>query len=182
MTDTTNTLGQPIGTSLPDWTGSITPSDQTLMANYAQRVPLNARIHDDALFAAFQADTNGAMWTYMPSGPFADRATFDTFLQSCENSRDPLFYAIINTATGLAEGFASYLRITPDVGTIEVGYIAMSPALQKTRLHNAKGLHITCSPLNFGSARTISSWRRIPRPGLVPWSLGMARRPDPVCV
>ena len=61
MTDTTNTLGQPIGTSLPDWTGSITPSGQTLTGNYAQLVPLNVRIHGDALFAAFQSDTDGAM-------------------------------------------------------------------------------------------------------------------------
>ena len=42
--------------------------------------------------------------------------------------------SIINNTTGRAEGFASFLRIEPTVGVIEVGYIAMSPLLQKTRV------------------------------------------------
>jgi hypothetical protein len=49
----------------------------------------------------------------MPNGSFADRATFDTFLQSCENIHDPLFYAIINTATGLAEVFPATYASPP---------------------------------------------------------------------
>ena len=70
----------------------------------------------------------------MPNGPFTERAVFDVFMAGAEVSTDPLFYAIINKATGRAEGFASYLRIDPAAETIEVGFIAMSPLLQKTRV------------------------------------------------
>ena len=70
----------------------------------------------------------------MPNSPFTERAVFDAFMTEAKVSTDLLFYAIINKATGRAEGFASYLRIDPAAGTIEVGFIAMSPLLQKTRV------------------------------------------------
>jgi RimJ/RimL family protein N-acetyltransferase len=44
-----------------------------------------------------------------------------------------MFYAIRNEETGLWEGVASYLRITPAAGTIEVGHINLSKPLQRTR-------------------------------------------------
>jgi RimJ/RimL family protein N-acetyltransferase len=45
---------------------------------------------------------------------------------------DPLFHAVVDAASGLAVGVASYLRITPASGFIEVGHINFSPRLQKT--------------------------------------------------
>ena len=45
---------------------------------------------------------------------------------------DPLFHAIIDSATGKAIGVASYLRIDPASGSIEVGHINYSPLLQRT--------------------------------------------------
>src|SRR5262249_42598244 len=47
-------------------------------------------------------------------------------------STDPVFLAIVDAATGLAAGVASYLRIDPPNGSIEVGHIALSPRLQRT--------------------------------------------------
>ncbi len=49
----------------------------------------------------------------------------------CRGS-DPLFHAIVDTNTGKAVGVASYLRITPASGSIEVGHINYSPLLQRT--------------------------------------------------
>jgi RimJ/RimL family protein N-acetyltransferase len=45
---------------------------------------------------------------------------------------DPLFHAIVEADTDRAVGIASYLRITPKVGVIEVGHINYAPTLQKT--------------------------------------------------
>ncbi|MEM0943959.1 MAG: GNAT family protein, partial [Pseudomonadota bacterium] len=44
---------------------------------------------------------------------------------------DPLQFAIL--VGGRALGTASYLRINPEAGSIEVGYITFSPALQRTK-------------------------------------------------
>jgi len=129
-----NEHGQPIGPDVPAWTPRARPDKSPLTGQYAAVVRLDPAAHGDDLFAAFATDTSGAMWTYMPNGPFTERAVFDSFIAGAQVSTDPLFYAIINKATGRAEGFASYLRIDPAAGTIEVGFIAMSPLLQKTRV------------------------------------------------
>ncbi|WP_458789842.1 GNAT family N-acetyltransferase [Yoonia sp. MH D7] len=134
MSQRMNPLGQPIGDDVTFWVTCPRPPQTPLMGAYCDVVPLNAQIHGDALFAAFGADEAGAMWTYLSNGPFIDRAPFDTFLTSAQDSTDPLFYAIINKISGQAEGFASFLRITPATGVVEVGFIAMSPQLQKTRV------------------------------------------------
>jgi len=46
---------------------------------------------------------------------------------------DPLFYAITDLDSGHLGGVASYLRITPQAGTIEVGHINFAASLQRTR-------------------------------------------------
>ncbi len=133
MSQKMNAHGQPIGADVIDWVACPRPPQTPLIGTYCDVVPLDAQAHGDALFAAFGADETGAMWTYMPNGPFFERTPFDAFLTQAQSSTDPLFYAIINKETGRSEGFASFLRIEPTAGVIEVGFIAMSPLLQKTR-------------------------------------------------
>jgi RimJ/RimL family protein N-acetyltransferase len=45
---------------------------------------------------------------------------------------DPLFHAVIDKRTNKAVGFATFMRIDPVMGVIEVGNINFSPALQRT--------------------------------------------------
>lgn len=92
---------------------------------------MNAAAHAEDLFAANSA--NDRIWDYMPYGPFADFNGYADWVRSFEQSADPFFYAIRNLETGRWEGVASYLRITPEAGSIEVGHINFSPALQRTR-------------------------------------------------
>ncbi len=80
---------------------------------------------------------------------------------------DPLFFAIRDLETGHWAGVASYLRITPEAGTIEVGHINLAPELQRTRaateamalmMGHAFGLGYRryewkCNALNLGSRR-----------------------------
>ena len=44
---------------------------------------------------------------------------------------DPLFHAIIDLKTGKAVGVATFMRIDPAHGVIEVGNINYSPLLQQ---------------------------------------------------
>src|SRR5690606_7595605 len=93
---------------------------------------LDAARHAADLFAANSADTAGGMWTYMPYGPFADAAAYRAWAKDMAPRTDPFFHAIVARASGKALGVASYLRIEPTVGVIEVGHIAYAPALQRT--------------------------------------------------
>ncbi len=69
----------------------------------------------------------------MGYGPFADFASFETWLVERAASKDPLFYAVMDFATGRAAGMASYLRMAPADGVIETGHIWFTPLLQRTR-------------------------------------------------
>lgn len=122
---------QPVGFPVPDWTPRPRPEGATLSGRFCRVEALDATRHGDELFEAFSAD-DGRMWTYMPYGPFSDRAAYQAWLAQHAPSRDPLFHAIVDATSGEALGVASYLRIDPANGCIEVGHIALSPRLQRS--------------------------------------------------
>ncbi|NQW12280.1 MAG: GNAT family N-acetyltransferase [Alphaproteobacteria bacterium] len=133
MTVRTNHLDQPIGFPVPGWTGATPPARTPMQGRTVRLEPLDAAAHGGDLFAAYGADAEGRLWTYLPAGPFNDdRPGFDAWLKGCEASADPLFFTAIDQTNGTALGVASYLRIEPKVGVIEVGFITFSPALQRT--------------------------------------------------
>ena len=72
------------------------------------------------------------MWTYLPYGPFTSLPAYQTWMGSACVGDDPLFFAITDSTSGKAIGLASYLRIDPASGSIEVGHLAYSPRLQRT--------------------------------------------------
>ncbi|ODN68874.1 GNAT family N-acetyltransferase [Methylobrevis pamukkalensis] len=132
MTSRTNDFGQPIGDALPDWAPAPWPPATPMSGRLVRLEPLSAAAHGDALFSAFALDPEGRNWTYMNIGPFPERGAFDAWLAWAEASRDPMFHAVVDVASGEAVGFASYMRIDPAAGVIEVGYIMFSPRLQRT--------------------------------------------------
>lgn len=92
--------------------------------------PLDAAAHGDDLW-------NGALghddlWLYLFDGPFSDRSGFLDNLARKTASRDPLFFAIVDSTSRRAVGYASFMRIDPAHGVIEVGNILYTPALQRT--------------------------------------------------
>ncbi|HEX9855751.1 MAG TPA: GNAT family protein [Acidimicrobiia bacterium] len=131
--DRINELGQAIGREVAGWTRRQMPPRRPIVGRYTLVDPLDPSRHGDDLFAAYSEDATGAMWTYMAYGPFEDREQFDEWLRLCAAGDDPLFHSIVDAATGRALGLASYLRIDPGGGVIEVGHISYSPALQRTR-------------------------------------------------
>src|ERR1700733_11500370 len=68
----------------------------------------------------------------MSEGPFATRADVDAAFDKNARSTDPLFFAIVDNATGVPVGQASYLRIEPRHRVIEVGNIMFTPSLQRS--------------------------------------------------
>ncbi|GAC1465697.1 MAG: GNAT family protein [Vulcanimicrobiaceae bacterium] len=95
--------------------------------------PLDADRHAADLFEANRADASGRMWTYLPYGPFDTLGGYVAWVQGVSCTDDPLFFAVVDAESGKSVGVASYLRIDQSNGTIEVGHIAYSPALQRTR-------------------------------------------------
>jgi RimJ/RimL family protein N-acetyltransferase len=128
-----NYLGQPIGRSLADWRVPPVPDRKEMEGRYCRLEPLDAGRHAGDLFAANAQDEEGRCWTYLPYGPFETLAEYTAWVEGAARSVDPLFFAIVDKDRGHATGVASYLRIQPESGSIEVGHLNYSPLLQGTR-------------------------------------------------
>lgn len=131
MTENTNSHGQPIGVPVPDWSGCAPVPHTPMHGRFCDLVPLQ-QAHSSGLYAAFSQDETGTLWTYMPVGPFKTEADYAAWVASACTSKDPLFFTIIEKETGRPLGVASYLRLQPQNGVVEVGFITFSPALQRT--------------------------------------------------
>jgi RimJ/RimL family protein N-acetyltransferase len=96
--------------------------------------PVDVAAHGASLYRLSHArPEDAAIWTYLAYGPFADQGAFAAWLEERARSEDPLFFAIVDLASGAASGMASYLNIVPANGCIEIGHIWFAPPLQKTR-------------------------------------------------
>ena len=87
--------------------------------------------HAAALFAANSEDKEGGNWTYLPYGPFERFEDYCQWVVQYSHGDDPIFFAVIARGTCEAVGVASYMRIEPAIGCLEVGGINFSPRLQR---------------------------------------------------
>ena len=104
------------------------PNKNFLIGTYTILEPINVTKHADDLFDNFSKDNKGKDWTYMHEGPFKEKTLFKKYLKGKNN----FFYAIYSKRLKTYCGLTSYLRIKPEIGSIEVGYITYAPNLQKT--------------------------------------------------
>ena len=109
-----------------------TPLRKKIMGEYVILEPINLTKHATQLYKNFSADKKNRIWNYLPYGPFKNIKDFKTWLTKNCLTKDPFFYAIYSKRHKQYCGMASYLRITPDHGSIEVGHINYSPLLQNT--------------------------------------------------
>ncbi len=72
------------------------------------------------------------MWQYLFDGPYATEADLTRDIAEKQSAKDRIFYAIISGEIGAAAGYASFMRMDPAHGVIEVGNIMLSPSLQRT--------------------------------------------------
>lgn len=150
--------------ALPDWMPPPPPSRAPMTGRYVRLEPLSPAHAADLHHANSESD---AIWDYLPYGPFPDETAYRAWVETVADRDDPLFFAIRNLETGRWGGVASYLRVTPEAGTIEVGHINFAPDLQRTRaateamaLMMARAFETgyrryewKCNALNMGSRR-----------------------------
>jgi len=120
---------RPGGADLSDWSAPPLPSRESEGGRHCALRPLSVDMAPE-LFAENARDRSNAMWSYLPYGPFAQLDAYRDWVRSASRGADPLFYAIEVGSRPL--GVASYLRIAPEAGSIEIGHIAFSPRLQRS--------------------------------------------------
>ncbi|WP_374445959.1 GNAT family N-acetyltransferase [Stella sp.] len=130
MTQHLNAHGQPVGAPVPDWQPRPRPPRTPMVGRFCRVEPLDIARHAAELHEANGDDRTGANWTYLGIDAPPDFASYRAWLEKMAAGDDPLFHAIVD-GTGKAVGVATFMRIDPANGVIEVGNINYSPRLQR---------------------------------------------------
>jgi RimJ/RimL family protein N-acetyltransferase len=140
------------------WKPVPPPVPTTLRGRYVTLEPLDAARHASPLWQAVQG--HDELWTWLADGPFATESGLRQSIEQKQAGPAAVFLAIVPTDTRIPEGagafmplkegenarpsgpatscaakaagYASYMRIEPTQGVVEVGNILMSPSLQRT--------------------------------------------------
>lgn len=133
MSNRQNQYGQPIGPLVDGWSPRPRPQRTNMSGRYCRLEPVEMERHASDLFAAYQQAPDDRDWTYLfferPERP----EDFRSYLARLHKSDDPLHFTIVDADTNKALGTAALMRIEPTHGVIEVGSIAFSPRLKRTR-------------------------------------------------
>lgn len=130
-------MGQPVGQLLSGWVPRQLPTAAVLQGRYCRLERLSTDQHAEQLFTADRHDVDGSSWTYLPYGPFVDLASYRAWVDEVSHSESFIFYAVIGTDSATPDpgplGVASYMRVDPEMGSVEVGHVHYSPLLQRQR-------------------------------------------------
>ena len=118
---------------LERWQGAPRPERKVMEGRYVRLAPLTGE-HADDLYAAASAPGADERFRWLFETPPADRAAMASWVEAACAKADPLFFAVIDKATGRAEGRQALMRIDTTHGVIEIGSIMWGPALQRTRM------------------------------------------------
>lgn len=118
------------GAPVPGFVPPPRPGAGVLEGRLVRLERLEADRHAADLHRAFAGDD--ALWDYLPYGPFGSAARYHRWVNDHAGGTDPVFCALRSRATGQCGGVASFLRITPACGTIEVGHICIAPGMQRS--------------------------------------------------
>lgn len=133
----------------PKISGFPSPEFQALNGRFVKLQRLDWASHGDGLFECLGGEANADIWRWLgDSGPYQsdERHQFESEFTSAQTSElVPWQTVIIRDAIatqghgkasdqklGQVLGMASYMRIRPSSGSMEVGFIAFSHALQRT--------------------------------------------------
>ncbi len=119
---------------LSRWTPRSRPQAAILEGRWCRLERLDPVHHGDSLYEASAAAGAGERFRYLFEPPPASRSEFDAWSARASSGEDPLFYAVIDPATGRAEGRQALMRITPEHGVIEIGSILWGPRIARTRI------------------------------------------------
>jgi RimJ/RimL family protein N-acetyltransferase len=115
------------------WTPVSPPGRNALNGERVRLEILDPARHAQSLFKSSHSEGAEGLWQHLPYGPFGSQEEFNAWLEVLAASADPLFFAVVDWESMRAQGMASFMRMVPQHGVIEIGHIWFAPELQRTR-------------------------------------------------
>ena len=123
-----------MNSDLSQWAGAPRPHRVALDGRDARLEPFSLERHAADLFASAREPGAEARFVYLFDDVPADIEAFRAWMMKVGGNDDPLFFAVIDKATGRAEGRQALMRIDPVHGVIEIGHVLWGPAIARTRV------------------------------------------------
>lgn len=120
-----------VSESLKEWRPRPRPERKALEGRTVRLEPLSAAKHGDGLYEASSVSDAGGRFAWLPDYPPKTRAAFQPWLDKVEASEDPLFFAVIDKASGKVAGRQTLMRIDAANGVIEIGNIYWGPLISR---------------------------------------------------
>nr|WP_210328513.1 GNAT family protein [Mesorhizobium amorphae] len=120
-----------VSDSLENWQPRPRPERKVLEGRTVRLEPLSAAKHGDGLYEASSVPDVGGRFAWLPDYPPETRAEFQPWLDKVEASEDPLFFTVIDKASGKVAGRQTLMRIDPAYGVIEIGNIYWGPIISR---------------------------------------------------
>ena len=116
---------------LKNWQPRPRPERKVLEGRYVRLEPLDAARHGDGLFEASSVSDADGRFRWLPEFAPEKREDFQPWLDKAEASADPLYFAVIDKASGKVAGRQTLMRIEPAHGVIEIGHIYWGPLVAR---------------------------------------------------
>ncbi len=126
----TNEFGQAVGDLLAGWSPRPRPDAVTLEGRYVVVEPLAVE-HAAALLGSLCGPEDRSLWTYRPTEPPADLDQMTELIARTLATPDLLTFVVVPRG-GAPSGIASYTRIDPATGQVEVAGVLYARSLQRT--------------------------------------------------
>jgi RimJ/RimL family protein N-acetyltransferase len=121
----------PLGEEI-QWTPVKAPVRAPLRGSHVTLRPLTAMDAQSLYAISHPPDGDLKIWTYLPDGPYESEDHMRQTLAWAESAQDMVYFAIVPVAEGRSLGVASYLRIKPEFGVLEIGHIWFGAGLRRT--------------------------------------------------
>lgn len=116
---------------LENWQPRPRPAKATMEGRFVRLEPLSSALHGDELFEASRVPDAEGRFRYLGEYPPESRAAFQSWLDKAQASEDPLYFAVIDKASGKVAGRQTFLRIDAANGVAEIGHIYWGPLISR---------------------------------------------------
>ncbi len=116
---------------LKNWRPCPRPERKAMEGAYVRLEPLDRTRHGDGLYEASAVADAGRRFAWLYEDPPGDRASFLRWVADAAAKEDPLYFAVIDKASGKAGGRQTLMRIDAANGCVEIGHIYWGPLVSR---------------------------------------------------
>jgi RimJ/RimL family protein N-acetyltransferase len=124
-----------------NWSPAGRPGRNALNGDLVRLEILDPERHAESLYTSSHGEGAELLWQHLAYGPFSSQEDFTAWLKHRAADTDPLFFAVVEWESMHALGMASFMRMVPEFGVIEIGHIWFAPQLQRTR-HATEAIYL----------------------------------------